>query len=377
MRSLITLNRRKRLPMGRQGSNTARCGAITVFLCVCLVAFLIFTAFSINVARIQLSKAEMRSAVDSASRAGCIELGESNDPNSAQSAAVAACVRNKVSGDGQQLSSQDIEVGHAQVGSNGRYFFTSGSQPFNSVRVTGSRKAGSGIEVVFGGLLGLAKYGVEEVSTSVRADRDISVVIDRSGSMMRLLDQEFAYPPFHGPTTPPDPNLSRWAKMLSAYSLFLNILDSTPSSERIGLVSYGDWASTDVGLTDDYQSCYNNLVGRSYNPIVGMTNLGDGLEEALKQVYYDPNVRPYSAKTIVLLTDGRPNVGADPLSVANECKQANVTVHTITFGSYCDTATMQGIADTTGGKFYAAPDDATLKAAFEDIAKNVPILIVE
>lgn len=360
-------------------SSGDRTGAMAVFVCISLVVFLVFAAFTIGVAQIQLSKTELRTAVDAASRAGCWELGESGSPSDAADKAISVASKNKVAGKSFSLTQNDVAVGNASVGPNGRFVFTPGQGPFNSLRVLGKRddSHGGGIGAVFGGLIGVSSYGIAEVSTSVRADRDISVVIDRSGSMMRLLDKEFEYPCNCDATTPPHPSDSRWAKMLQGYSLFLSVLDTTPSEEKVGLITYGSDSSTDCDLSGDYNISYDSLLWRSNFAIVGMTNLGQGLDDGLFQLFYGNGVRRYSAKTIVLLTDGRPNMGPDPLDEARACKAAGVTVHTITFGDFCDSTTMQSIADITGGTFYPAPDDSKLAEAFADIAKSVPILVVE
>ncbi len=353
---------------------------MAILVCISIVAFLVFAAFAINVAYINASKAEFRSAVDAASRAATLELADFSSEAQVIDRAVQIAAMNKVAGSPLALTNNDVLLGKSQVNvGTGRFEFTAGIRPYNSVRVVGDRASTAALRTstIFGGLVGSTTFGMQEISTSVRADRDIYVVIDRSGSMMRRIDDLILFPPGCDATTPPHPTLSRWSQMLASYSLFLSVLDSTPSNERVALVTYGSDSTTDVTLTDDYAASYNSLLWRSSQPIVGFTNLGQGVEDALFGLFYLPGVRSYSAKTIVLLTDGRPNMGPDPLAQAQACKDANVTIHTITFGNFCDTALMQQIADITEGDFYPAPDQATLQAAFEAIAKTVPVMTVE
>lgn len=373
-----TIDRFRWILSGKKNNRRARkrCGSMIVFVGICMAAFFIFAAFAINVAQIQLSKAELRTAVDAASRAAARELADSTEPGDIIAKAIDVASRNYVAGQPLDLKSSDVTLGNSTV-SNGRFTFVPNASPYNSVRVLGDRSSRNRIGSVFGGLIGVPTYGASETSTAVRADRDIMVIIDRSGSMMRRLDDLVAFPPGCDETTPPHPTMSRWAKMLAGYSIFLNVLDSTPSIEHVGLTTYGSDSSQDVDLTSDYEATYGSLLWRSASAIIGMTNLGDGMADGLQNLFWGSGVRSYSSKTIVLLTDGRPNVGSDPIERARECKAANVVVHTITFGAFADETVMREIANITGGDYYAAPDDATLVAAFEKIAKNVPIMIVE
>jgi Flp pilus assembly protein TadG/uncharacterized protein YegL len=347
-----------------------------ILVSFCLAIFFIFAAFAINVTHIQLSKAELRTAVDAAARAAARELAENASSQQVTAKAIDIASRNTVAGKPLALSPSNVTLGQSTV-VNGRFVFTPNATPINSVKVFGDRASTNRIGSVFGGLLGMPTYGASECSTAVRADRDIMVVIDRSGSMMRRLDDLVAFPPGCDETTPPHPTMSRWAKLLAGYSIFLNVLDATDSIEHVGLTTYGSDSSQDLDLTSDYTATYNSLLERSSYAMIGMTNLGDGMADGLQNMFYGSGVRAYAAKTIVLLTDGRPNVGSDPIQRAHECKAANVVVHTITFGAFADETIMRQIADITGGDFYAAPDDATLQSAFEKIAKNVPILTVE
>jgi Ca-activated chloride channel homolog len=370
----IAINGRSLLRQTKRSRN--RQGAMAVFISICLVTFLVIAAFAINVAHIHLSKAELRTAVDGASRAAARELANDSATSVVVSKAIDIASRNRVANQPLSLLRSNVVLGQS-VSTGGKFVFTAGASPFNSVRVVGDRSSRNRINSVFGQLIGMPTYGAREVSTAVRADRDIMVVIDRSGSMMRRLDDLTLFPPGCDATTPPHPTDSRWAKMMDGYGLFLNVLDTTSSTEHIGLVTYGSDSSQDLDLSPNYQPSYDSLVDRSTRSIEGMTNLGDGLKDGLQKLFYGSGVRPYSAKTIVLLTDGRPNVGPDPLEQARACKAASVLVHTITFGNFCDNTLMTEIANITGGTFYAAPDDAMLRNAFTQIAKNVPILIIE
>ncbi|MCC6512250.1 MAG: VWA domain-containing protein, partial [Pirellulaceae bacterium] len=86
---------------------------------------------------------------------------------------------------------------------------------------------------------------------------------------------------------------------------------------------------------------------------------------------------PHAARTMILLTDGQPNVGPDPFTEAQACRAANITVHTISYSNFANTTLMQSIAQETGGDYYHAPNLWDLVTAFEQIGRDLPILLTQ
>ena len=120
------------------------------------------------------------------------------------------------------LADEDVQFGQgAQSTSTGRYTFTPNGVRLNAVRVTGDRtraSLGGSVDLLFAGVLGVRDFQPKENATSVLLDRDICLVVDRSGSMMERLDGSG----IPGPTCgPPNPTLSRWVRFRRQCSRFL------------------------------------------------------------------------------------------------------------------------------------------------------------
>jgi Ca-activated chloride channel family protein len=85
---------------------------------------------------------------------------------------------------------------------------------------------------------------------------------------------------------------------------------------------------------------------------------------------------------IVLLTDGENNENPDPVTVAQTAANQGVRIYTVGIGSAAgtnldlngfqvhtqlDAATLQQIAQVTGGTYYAADDAASLKSIYDNL----------
>lgn len=138
--------------------------------------------------------------------------------------------------------------------------------------------------------------------------------------------------------------------------------------DRVALVKFSKSAKLLKSLTYDKDKI-NNSIGdlQSY----GGTALGDGIKVAINEL--DNNGRSDTTKAIVLLTDGWWNRGSNPIDVANEAKEKGYKIYAIGIGGANVTA-LKEIAEITGGKWYYASDENSLKEVYEDIAKNLRII---
>jgi Ca-activated chloride channel homolog len=89
-----------------------------------------------------------------------------------------------------------------------------------------------------------------------------------------------------------------------------------------------------------------------------------------------------TSAVIVLLSDGRTNVGVDPLDAARLAADRGIRVFTVGFGTaqggtvdfgggwmrtQLDEETLKAIAEITGGKYFNAKTEADLKSAYESL----------
>ena len=221
----------------------ARRGAMLVLIAICLPLCVIMAAFAVDVAWMQLVRTELRTATDAAARAGAKELSLSQDTTAARDRAKQAARRNKVAGEPLQLADRDIQIGAStQPSATSRFNFSSGGVRPNAVRVTGRRTNGSAsgpVDLLFAGVLGVREFEPQQVATSTQLDRDICLVVDRSGSMMWIMTGGSQFPPGTQPcdATSPDieplgcAGLRRWTR-------FWLSLIKRDRMKQCGLVSY-------------------------------------------------------------------------------------------------------------------------------------------
>ena len=355
---------------------------------ICLPLCVIMAAFALNVAWMQLVRTELRTATDAAARAGAKSLSLNQSKAAAIADAKIAAKRNEVAGIGLLLADQDIEVGTStQATPTSRFQFATGGTQLNSVRVTGRRTQGSAagaVNLLFSGVFSVKQFQPVDVATSTDLDRDICLVLDRSGSMMQGVT---------GKTTPtqstdckPPNSKSRWAALDIAVNSFLDDLQGTPQKEFVGMVSYGSnevacgityhVADINSDLVADYAPIRSQIKLIGSKPIQGHTAIGDGLQDGIK-VLTGAKARPFAAKTIILMTDGLQNQGVPAIDVARQAFAQHIIVHTITFSDEADQQSMIDVAKAAGGQHFHAPTAADLKKIFKEIASSLPVLTTQ
>lgn len=408
----------------------------------------LLAAFCINSAQMQLNRTELMVATDAAARAGGRAFSEHQTVEAAKAAAIATAALNNVDGQPLQIRSEDsaneIEFGVTTQpnGLTGRYEFQklptaavqSGTLIASAIRVNGRRDTGSlsgRVPFVIPGMLNASDFGPRQESVAMQVDRDISLILDRSGSMVPNLN--FDWPEGidpnsdlvkeaavaagvmtktvttkgnngkgngkgNGKTTTsydyasgfnqmtynqwvwqelfnlPDCPMQPWQELVIAVDAFLNVLDTTVQEEQVSVASYASDASLDVWLVKNFSQIRTTV--DAINP-GGNTAIGDGMQAGI-QALLDSAARPYAAKTMVVMTDGNHNRGTDPLTVANYfATNYPLTIHTVTFGSGANQQRMQQVAAAGGGKHYHADNGEQLVAIFEEIANNLPTILTK
>lgn len=156
-------------------------------------------------------------------------------------------------------------------------------------------------------------------------------------------------------------------------------------NDQIGLVVFAGESFTQCPLTTDHAVLVNLFKSVKFGMIEDGTAIGLGLANAVNRMKDSPT----KSKVIILLTDGSNNRGdIDPLTAAEIAKtfgirvyaigvgshgQARVPVQTpmgvqyITMDSEFDETTLQNIASTTGGQYFRATDNNSLKQIYEQI----------
>lgn len=339
----------------RRNKLKQRRGAILVLVALLLPVFVILAAMAVDTAWMQLVRTELRTATDSAARAGGKTLSSEQSIPRARSAAQDAAQRNEVAGAGLRIRPTDVEFGSSiQSRSTDKFVFTIGGSPTNAVRVQGlrtDRSLAGGVPLFFGRVLGVNRFEPQQVATSTVLDRDICLVLDRSGSMLG----------------------SKIAGLKTAVQDFLSELDNTFPNELVGLVSYSTSSRIDSRLTTNYTTVRDQVNGYSAN---GLTAIGLALQDGIRVITGSEH-RPFAIQTVVLMTDGIHNTGVNPTVPAADAARQGIVVHTVTFGADADRTLMRRVAAQTGGEHFHADSSTDLSEVFRTIARTLPVLLTE
>jgi len=174
-------------------------------------------------------------------------------------------------------------------------------------------------------------------------------------------------------------------------------IDKQPPSVRLGVVAFGG-----TGLVTERPTTDKAAVLAAVNRLdaQGETSLGGGLLGALSAIAGRPittvatsdagsdeesNIGYYGGTSIVVLTDGENTTGPDPRDVAELISAAGVRIEPIGLGTpegavlqvdgfsiatALDKATLQDIAEATGGTYREADDAASLANIYDSIELN-------
>jgi Ca-activated chloride channel family protein len=219
-------------------------------------------------------------------------------------------------------------------------------------------------------IIGLARPQLGRAQEIIKGEGvEIALALDISGSMASLDFQ-------------PDTRLQASKAVIDEF------ITERPY-DKIGLVIFSSEAFSQSPLTLD-----KNMLRRSLEQVELATDLGldDGtaIGMGLANAANMLSSSDAKSKVIILLTDGVNNAGQiDPLTAAEAAKTLGVKIYTIgaakqgqvpvpvesIFGgqqivmqeSQIDEATLQQVADMTGGKYYRAEDTDSLRQIYDEI----------
>ena len=195
----------------------------------------------------------------------------------------------------------------------------------------------------------------------------------------------------------------RPSRLVAAKEAAKSFLDQLPRSFQVGLVSFAGSAQVLVPPGNDRAAVRAAVDSLRAD---GGTAMGDAIERALevgRPAGGDPAGAPAAGgspsptpvppadedpapSVILLLSDGANSAGrTEPLQAAADAQQAGVPVYTIALGTPTgtlnsggrrvsvppDEATLQRIAEVTGGRFFSAPSEQDLRAVYQDIGSRI------
>jgi Flp pilus assembly protein TadG len=391
-----------------------RQGSSLTLIAIMLSVFAIMAAITIDFAYMGLVQTELRIATDAAAKAGVEALSRTENVDNARQAAVNYAAANKVGGQSFQLSTSDVTIGKLVKNQAGDWGFVASLDKPNAVRIdakTGGDAVHSAVSLFFGSVLGTSSFTPSYSATAGQQDVAVCLSIDRSGSMLfDMSGTDFSYPPnnpllssfaawglmWRNHLSPPNPVGSRWAVLTQAVDVFLEEAGNFNPPPRVGLVTWAADYQMPIAPFTQYQKSKKDkkvpkhlenhwntnkaeikasLTALGTVPMMGGTNLSAGLDDAVASLL-DPEVGSFSSKVVILMTDGQWNDGRNPIDAAHDARDAGIVVHTVSMmtGYHPD---MAAIAEITGGKYYRTTNAQQLSDAFRELARSLPIVLVE
>ena len=155
-----------------------------------------------------------------------------------------------------------------------------------------------------------------------------------------------------------------------------------PEEFNLGLISFNNVAESLVAPTTDRGQITAAIDGLKVH---GSTAMGDGLELGLQSArtpVSDSNGKARRLPAVlVLLSDGKSERGSEPVDIADRAKKLKIPIYTIALGTQQgvlnrngrsipvppDNVTLRDVAETTGGRFFAAPSAARLESIYENL----------
>lgn len=189
------------------------------------------------------------------------------------------------------------------------------------------------------------------VAAATYIERDVVLVVDRSGSMKG----------------------EKFLDLVDAIDTFVATLEETPVNEQVGLASYSDYATSDVALTENLDAISSGI---RLLRVGGYTSISRGMR-AGQAIANDSQGIEFVERTMIVMTDGLHNRGPEPKEVAVELAADGVTIHTITFGQDADKVRMQEVASIGGGRHYHANDGTQLREIYREIALTLSTMMTE
>lgn len=355
-----------------------RRGATMAMLAILMPVMIGIAAFAINTVYMEMTRTELQISLDIASRAAGRTLAVTESQQQAIDAAELMLQQNPYANQTLALSETNIEFGVSTRFSDAdRYDFGPGTNP-NAVKI--ETNGTNEVPMLFPSMGLPIEHRPIRAAICTKVELDISLVIDRSGSMAFAADEQSgggapSSAPYGWSFGDPVPPNSRWLDAVDAVNGFLTVMENSIHDERVTLTTYSSKATTDVDLTNDYGVIRSALDAHSNQFNGGGTGTGNAIIDGVAALNRNGYARPWATRVLIIMSDGLQTTGTDQLYAAQQAAEDYVMIYTVTFSDEADATSMQEVAAAAAGKHYHADDSYQLNQVFEDIARGLPTLI--
>lgn len=196
-------------------------------------------------------------------------------------------------------------------------------------------------------------------NSSFVCERDGGIGCNNKSDVMFVLDSS-------GSIDPTD-----LGTMKTAAQAFAVALAPSAPGNHIGVVDFDSDATLEQTLTEvlaDINNAINSLVSG------GSTALGDGINVAsVELASVRDRLDSDAPDFMVIMTDGQPNAGADPIAAATAAKAAGTTIYVVGIGDGVNADYLRNNIASSSSHYYSAADFASLESVLAGLASCNPI----
>ncbi len=362
------------------GRRESRRGSALIVVAVTLMVALAIASYSINVVYMEFTRTELQISTDLATRAACRALVDTGSQPEAYRSAQRLAYANPVAGQVLTIGYEDLAFSVAtRTQESQGYRFTAGSDP-NSVHFRSGffERAKQGLPMLFPTLgVPIAFRPIKEASAT-QAELDIAIVLDCSSSMLASLYENS--PPeglLELPLLTPVPLNARWRLARSGINEVLNEFSESPQHELVSITAFNTTVLFNLALSDFYLPIREFLSFQEFVYLGGLSDLSGGLNKALDHHSDKLHARPWASRVILLISDGKGNLGTNPLNVAKAAAASNVMLYTISIAEEANQTSLEQLAASANGKHFHAKTADDFRTIAKSITRRLPILITK
>ena len=385
-----------------------RRGSYAILVALLLIVLLGFAALAVDLSYLRLARMQAQNAADAGAHAALMELRKSRDEEVARDRATQIVNMNFIAGDRAVIEpGEDVVFGGWDFPS---HTFDPGADYVNAVEVTVRREAdspGGSIPLMLAKVWGADSANVRSNGSSVGAlrAREIFIVQDVTASFLDEINQardaDLTLLDYLNTSGMPGDQIGM-VTFVGGAEEWTELERVTEGYDRIrDQWSTLDWCNRNYWpfSTPPYAEYFHDapqMIGCNEGGTGGAayadsgTNQGAGLQLAIDRLIDETSSDSYALKTIVLISDGKPQcvpegtgcddaVASEGLTQADRAAAQKISIFSVSFNETYNedqSAYLQSL--TRGyGTFYETPDASELPSILADIASSIPISIVQ
>lgn len=392
----------------RRSQRASRRGNYAILVGVSFSVLLGFAAIAIDSAFVNLAFVQAQAAADAGAHAAIVKLRRSGDVDEARVTAEDFINANNLMGNAAKVDpAEDIIFGGWDYGSR---TFDEGAAYVNAVRVNVRKTDDSpngAMQTLMMKLFGVqfSEARATAPSTAALRFREIMIVQDVTGSFAGEIGQgrnaDLTFLETIAERNNPGDQIGMvtfvgaaelWTPLSYVDTEFNTIRDQWETLDWCDR-SYAPWNSYAPPIyhpAPQMIGCNAGQTNPSTSHYDSGTNQGAGINKALDTLLTGVGASANALKVIVLVSDGKPQcipstalcdnaVAAEGRLAADDAEDNNVSIFSVSFNDTYDANQSAYMEDLVRGygRFYETPDPNDLGAILEEIARAIPVALVE